>query len=253
MGILIDGQWQWQLMWRRNRFQWEEDQFREFVEIIAPFAPVDNPDRWLWLGDGIQGFTVKSAYVLLENLVPVNRNLQPVEVFVFNRLWKCATPSKVRAFSWQLLLNRVQTKDNLFKRRMLLIDQQNCVFCGHMTETAAHLFLHCNFTAKVWYGLTSWLGLTLIIPPNIATSFAMWATCVNSKKQKAGMRLIWSAFMWILWKRRNDCVFNNTATAVEEVLEQVKVLSWQWFIGRMAMGPCILYEWKWNPMDCMHR
>jgi hypothetical protein len=52
MGRLIDGRWQWELLWRRNRFQWEEDQFREFSEIIAPFAPNDNTDRWLWLGDG---------------------------------------------------------------------------------------------------------------------------------------------------------------------------------------------------------
>ncbi|GAU10885.1 hypothetical protein TSUD_425050, partial [Trifolium subterraneum] len=61
LGSLTEGRWQWELLWRRDRFQWEEDQYREFVDVIAPFAPVDNHDRWLWLGDGIQGFTVKSA------------------------------------------------------------------------------------------------------------------------------------------------------------------------------------------------
>ncbi|MCI29433.1 putative ribonuclease H protein, partial [Trifolium medium] len=56
-GRVIDGRWRWNLMWRRERFQWEEEQYREFVEIITPFFPSDICDKWLWLGDGIQGFT----------------------------------------------------------------------------------------------------------------------------------------------------------------------------------------------------
>ncbi|MCI50500.1 hypothetical protein A2U01_0071744, partial [Trifolium medium] len=55
--------------------------------------------------------------------------------------------------------------------------------------------------------------------------------------------------MWVVWKRRNDSVFNNVIVTVEEIVEQIKVVSWQWFIGRMAKGPCLLYEWKWSPID----
>ncbi|PNX55791.1 hypothetical protein L195_g049421 [Trifolium pratense] len=105
VGRMIEVRWQWELLWRRDRFQWEQDLYNEFVEIIAPFVPVDNLDRWLWLGDGIQGFTVKSAYLRLENIVTNRQTLEPVEEFVFKRLWKCAVPSKVRAFAWQLLLS----------------------------------------------------------------------------------------------------------------------------------------------------
>ncbi|GAU09987.1 hypothetical protein TSUD_393040 [Trifolium subterraneum] len=253
VGRMIDGRWQWELLWRRNRFQWEEDQYNEFVEIIDPFVPVDVGDRWLWLGDGILGFTVKSAFLRLESMVANSRILEPVEEFVFKRLWKCAVPSKVRAFGWQLLLNRIQTKDNLVKRNLLQTDQQLCVFCGRKTETAVHLFLHCEWVAKVWYSITGWLGFSLIIPPNLSTSFAMWATCVNIKKQKSGLCLIWNAFMWMVWKRRNDLVFNNVAASVDELVEQIQLVSWQWFIGRMAKGPCLLYEWKWSPIDCMRR
>ncbi|PNX57530.1 embryonic abundant protein, partial [Trifolium pratense] len=140
-GSLIDGRWQWNLMWCREMFQWEEDQYSELVEIIAPFFPLDINDKWLWLGDGIQGFTVKTTYLQLENMANNRRTLEPIEVFVFKRLWECASPSKIRAFVWQLLLNRVQTKDNLYKRKMLRIDQQTCVMCERKAETAVHLFL----------------------------------------------------------------------------------------------------------------
>jgi hypothetical protein len=253
MGSLIDGRWQWDFVWRRNRFYWEEEQFREFTEIIAPFVPTDNSDRWLWLGDGIQGFTVKSAFLLLEGTATNRRILIPDEVFVYKKLWKCAAPSKVRAFAWQLLQDRIQTKENLYKRRMLQLDQQTCVMCNRCIESASHLFLHCDYAAKVWYALTKWLGIYLIVPPNISMSFAMWATCVSNKKGKAVMCMIWNAFIWILWKVRNDYVFKNKVTNIEEMVDRVKLVSWQWFIGRLAKSPCLLYEWEWSPIDCMRR
>ncbi|MCH80013.1 LINE-1 reverse transcriptase like, partial [Trifolium medium] len=106
LGSFINGRWQWILAWRRQRFVWEEDQYREFVEVINSFVPTDDPDVWLWLGDGIQGFTVNSAFLLLENLVPNRRVLEPTEELVFDNLWKSAAPSKVCAFSWQLILDR---------------------------------------------------------------------------------------------------------------------------------------------------
>jgi hypothetical protein len=243
---------------------------------------VDNSDSWLWLGDGILGFTVKWAYLLLENMGTNRSTLDPVDEFVFKRLWKCAAPSKVRAFAWQLLLDCVQIKDNLFKRRLYCLgagtghvlgtgtlpqkeylciierkiiqaDQLNCVLCSRSIEKADHLFLHCDYAVKVWYEITRWLGFYLVIPPNLSTSFAMWAMCVNHKKEKAGMCLIWNAYIWALWRARNDCVFNNNAVNTDEVAEKIKLLSWQWFIGRLRKGPCLLYEWRWSPVDCMRR
>jgi hypothetical protein len=40
---------------------------------------------------------------------------------------------------------------------------------------------------------------------------------------------------------------------VEETVETIKRLSWQWFIGRMAITPCLFYEWRWNPGVCFNR
>jgi hypothetical protein len=251
MGILIEGRWHWNLQWRRDRFQWEEEQFREFSEIILPFNPVDVDDNWMWCGDGITGFTVKGAYLLLEKMVTQRRQLEPIEEFVFKRLWKCLAPSKVCAFSWQLILGRVQTKDNLFRRRLIPEEQLMCVVCGRCIETSVHLFLHCNGVARIWNEITRWLGLCLIIPPTMAISFAMWVSCSSSKKVKQGICLIWYAYVWVLWKARNAFLFKNKAFIVEEVVEDIKRLSWQWFIGRMAKSPCLLYEWIWNPIDCM--
>ncbi|WJX12391.1 hypothetical protein P8452_02899 [Trifolium repens] len=252
MGSWIDGVWRWNFEWRRPRFRWEEEQFQEFMEMVMQFVPSSTVDTWLWLGEGSKGFTVKDAYMLLENRTNSYRILEPVDRFVFNRLWKSAAPSKVRAFAWQILLGRAPTKINLFKRRMIEANQTNCVVCGLGPETETHLFLHCSGAAKIWCDILRWLGFCLVIPPNLVTAVAMW-TCTNDKKDRAGICLIWCAYVWVLWKARNENVFNNTIINLDVVVEQIKVLSWQWFIGRVAKGPCLLYEWIWSPMDCMKR
>jgi len=69
---------------------------------------------------------------------------------VFGGLWKSGTPSKVLAFAWTLLLDRIPTRVNLAIRGVLNADaSKSCVFCGRMEETAPHIFLHCEVVAKV--------------------------------------------------------------------------------------------------------
>jgi hypothetical protein len=84
MGRRINGAWHWELHWRRSFFVWEEEQYREFLDVIAPFIPSDLDDRWLWVGDDMQGFTVNSAYLLLVAKFIPTVVMDPVMEFVLN-------------------------------------------------------------------------------------------------------------------------------------------------------------------------
>jgi hypothetical protein len=111
----------------------------------------------------MQGFTVNSAYLLLvAKFIPMVV-MDSVMEFVLKYLWKCGVSSKICAFSWQLLLDRIPTKDNLVKRRILQLQEGQCSLCGLAPESACHLFLHCNVAAKVWYDVVKWLGFTIIL------------------------------------------------------------------------------------------
>jgi hypothetical protein len=170
---------------------------------------------------------------------------------VFKQLWKCGAPTKVCAFSWQLLLNRIQTKDNLLKRRIIEVQFGACGLCGDVMESALHLFLHCKYSAKVWYEITRWLGIMIILPHDVLSSLAILITCARNKKERGGLVLVWNSFVWIIWQARNNCIFNNGTVFLDDLVEQIKLMSWKWFIGKVAKGPCLLYEWKWSPLDCM--
>jgi hypothetical protein len=251
LGHIAHDVWVWNLQWRRSLFVWEEDQYGEFLNVITPFMPSDRIDTWLWLDGDIQGFTANSAYLLLaaEYIPPVERDL--VFHFVFKNLWKCGAPSKVCAFAWQLLLDRIPTKDNLLKRRIIQPAQGVCVFCGLAPESSTHLFLHCRGAAKVWYDVSRWLGFFNTLPHTIVSSLAMLLLCAKNKKERGGLCLIWAAYVWVIWSIRNDIIFNNGVLFLDDVVEQVKLVSWKWYVGRVAKGPFLLYEWKWSALDCM--
>jgi hypothetical protein len=65
--------------------------------------------------------------------------------------------------------------------------------------------------------------------------------------------MIWLAFVWSFWKFKNDRIFNNKVATVEDVVDLNQRLSWRWFLNSTAKSPCLLYEWVWNPGDCMLR
>lgn len=92
-------------------------------------------------------FSVKSCYNLLENLLFVEGGASLEEEVVFWYLWKILAPSKVLAFSWTLLVDRIPSKSNLAKCRLLEVDgSKKCIFCGLLEETATHHFLHSKVT-----------------------------------------------------------------------------------------------------------
>lgn len=84
---------------------------------------------------------------------------------VFKVLWKCKAPSKVLAFTWQVLLDRIPTIANLMKRGInLSLEEQVCVLCNATVEDSDHLFISFNFTKIMWGKVNSWLGVQGVQP-----------------------------------------------------------------------------------------
>jgi hypothetical protein len=249
-GSWSDLRWCWNIQWRRQFFVWEQPMCSQLYQVIAQFQPSLIDDSWHWKENMEDGFTVKSCYELLYKNFRVTADIGSLKEFVFSNVWRCAAPSKVCSFSWQLLLERIPTKDNLWKRRMLLVENLSCVFCDLDLETPTHLFLHCSCVSQVWHGIMNWIGVVLISPPNLDISLAMFVGCAKNKAIREGLALVWNAVAWVIWKSRNARIFNNKTTTVEEMVDQVQLLSWRWFLNRKAKSPCLLYEWKWSPLDC---
>jgi len=148
--------------WRRRLFVWEEDTVRECSTLLSNIVLQENVyDSWRWLLDPSHGYTVREAYRFLTN----SGNF--VVRSMVNDVWHKNIPSKVSLFMWRLLRNRLPTRDNLVRRRVILLSDSVCVSgCGDH-ETAIHLFLGCNVFSTLWYHILHWLGIFAVFPGDI--------------------------------------------------------------------------------------
>lgn len=110
------------------------------------------------------------------------------------------------AFSWQLLLDRIPTKQNLALRNVFSSDASiSCVFCNnHVPETTIHVFLHCKVVISAWDKIMRWLVFNFIPPHDLFAHLECGSDAASTKKLRKCFWLIWHATIWVIWKAMND-------------------------------------------------
>jgi hypothetical protein len=245
---------EWNFTWRRNLFQWEEDLVVGLRGLLESVVLKVDEDCWEWI-PGAEGiFSVKSAYNLLDKELGNEEELAGELEGVFDHLWDSSAPSKVIAFSWQLIYDRVPTRSNLHLRGIRVSDKPwECLGCVGHVETSNHLFLHCPCAMQIWSEIFSWLGVPIIIPPSLASLFEIIRGSAMNSKIRNGYVLVWHATLWAIWKARNNAIFSAGCFVPHLIVEDVKVMSWKWSLGRLKILPCLFYEWTWDPGNCFLR
>jgi hypothetical protein len=215
--------------------------------VLELVALDSEEDRWVWVPDLDGSFSVKSAYNLLVKELWTDNVLEGELAEVFDHLWESPTPSKVIAFSWQLLYDRTPTRFNLGVRGIILAEKPwECVGCVGNVETSNHLFLHYPCAMKIWGEIFNWLGLQIIIPPSIPSLFEVIRGSTRNTKIRKGFLMIWHATLWAIWKVRNNAILSSGTFLPQEIVDDIKVLSWKWSLGGLKILPCLFYEWSWG-------
>lgn len=98
-----------------------------------------------------------------------------------------------------------------------------------------------------------WLEINFITPQTLFQHFECWSGEIGKKRLRKGYWLAWHASVWVIWEARNDRIFNNLTKILEEIVEDIKLVSWQWVLSRLKSPPCLFYEWSWNPKECLLR
>ena len=176
-------------------------------------------DTWRWLLDHIHGYSVQGTYHFITTSgAAVDRHL-------VDDVWHKIIPSKVSLFMWRLLRDRLSAKDNLATRRVIQATDTACpTACGNL-KTAKHLFLGCNIHSSLWsLVLLHWLGISSVLVGELRHHFLQFIHMVGLPRfTHLHLRVIWFAFVWVIWKERINRVFQNTVTIPSVLVEQVKL------------------------------
>ena len=79
---------------------------------------------------------MKSTYNELEN------ELQEKKKNLYEKFWNIKSSPRALHFPWNVLLNRIATRDNLIKIWVDVISRE-CVMCGRAEETFQYQFFNC--------------------------------------------------------------------------------------------------------------
>jgi hypothetical protein len=211
-------------------------------------------DIWFWKYDATGIFSVKSAYSIVELASRVDVAPPEVPNIILAKLWKSWAPSKVIVFSWQLLQNRIPSRQNLLRRRVITdINNTFCVLCGNSVELVDHLFLTCGVSSTVWYSIFRWLGFQCVLPGGVIGMFEFLLGMGTGRRAHLRWLLIWHAVIWSIWNSRNELIFIGGSSSVEYLVDKVKLLTWKWYRVKNPGNLCSLYEWEMQPILCWNR
>jgi len=235
--------WSW---WRRL-FAWEEELLGELrLLILNVTLQVDRCDSWKWRLDPSSVFIVRSAYNF------INDNGLIDLVVPASSLWHKDVPLKMILFVWRLFRDRLPTKDNLFRRHVINFDAQLCIGgCGEL-ETSSHLLLHCNLFGSVWNHILRWLGLSLVLPYDVASHYYQFSYIGGvAKSRRSILQVIWFVTVWEIWKERNNRIFNDKNCSISQLVDKIKSLTFMWLKGKHVSLPLNYHGWWLSPFSIL--
>lgn len=164
-------------------------------------------------------YIVKSGYNYLRHIDHSKASTRASSSYqtprkLWRQIWKVKTAPKIRIFMWSLCHNELSTKDNLFRRRIIL--DPICQLCqSQIPETIEHLFLLCPWTQRMW----SHPRVHIDISAHITHRMDAWlADLLENRANLPDLETI-ASLLWQIWKARNHFVFRQQRTHLEQLVE----------------------------------
>ncbi|GKV16172.1 hypothetical protein SLEP1_g26854 [Rubroshorea leprosula] len=222
MGSRTNGLWEWNLTWRRNLFEWEKEEAMELHNTIQNVQPSQGyMDSWEWTHNKDGQYSTKSAYSIL-----MKEGREAMEITTFSRIWNSVLPSKISAFNWQLLLDRIPTKMNLLTKGIIKDTQDcKCGICGEVEEDTKHLFLECSMGRWIWMACAKWWGINVTLGADCWNTFQVVGRELKEKCIREGWDCIWNSLVWTVWLARNQKTFQGKEINREKLLELIQLKS----------------------------
>jgi len=101
------------------------------------------------------------------------------------------------------------------------------------------VYLSCPFYGAFWPLVWDWLGIEGVEDQAISDHVQQFIHYAGvSKSRRSFFHLIWLLCVWVLWKDRNDRLFRNTHSSLQQLLDKVKHYSLWWSGAEAGRALC---------------
>lgn len=125
-------------------------------------------------------------------------------------IWDCRTPLKIKLFAWLLVRDRLSTKLNLLKKK--IVQTATCDICSTTDETADHLSFSCPFAISFWQALH--------IQPIINETKYLSQLKAPATIPTRHFQSFFTLCFWVLWNHRHDVVFRGRPPSIASCLQR---------------------------------
>ncbi|KAG0575769.1 hypothetical protein KC19_5G029800 [Ceratodon purpureus] len=134
----------------------------------------------------------------------------------WHAVWTAARPRKEAAFLWSLYHRAIAV--NHWRQRAFPLLSEACTCCSTgESETLIHCFFSCSAATRAWQIAWRALSSAVGIPPGRQhRPGPTWDQCLLGtplpgpfQQVENTWSLIRGAILWVIWIRRNACVFQN--------------------------------------------
>ncbi|XP_058750774.1 uncharacterized protein LOC131623773 [Vicia villosa] len=253
-GVWHPAGWRWRVKSGFEILGWEaSEELEEPNMMLLGISPTANiTDLVIWPFDSFKGFTVKPMYAIL-NQVSSEAGVEPRRNLGFRTISEASIPSKLKFFDWRPLLDRLPTRKQLFRRGVILLQQEaRCAFCLSEQENFNHFLLFCPLLKTLWIKLQGWLHFDLEEDVEDCLRFQLtWKARTAGNPTRGRLGPLWLTIFWAIWKHRNDILFNNSVVDTDEIFFMTMWYSWWWLaIVSKDIIRCNLFEWIQNSFLC---
>ncbi|GJS34885.1 putative RNA-directed DNA polymerase [Tanacetum coccineum] len=226
MGLVTPHGLNFQWAWSRDvRTSPEIEEFNNLVSLISNLHLTNDEDSWDCTIDHTRKFSVKAMRVHIA-LMSHTMVSQPSR-------WNRALSSKININTWRASNRRLPTRINL-DRRGVELDSVRCPMCDEDLETKDHIFVSYNIASETWKLILNWWCIT-----NISVNCLHDAICLADQthfatKKKRLFDVVVQTTLSCLWRFRNHIIFSNKRPSKDLLLNDIKLLSFNWITSRLA-------------------
>ncbi|KAL9691296.1 hypothetical protein QQ045_011717 [Rhodiola kirilowii] len=158
MGFWAEGNWLWQLKFRRSLYQWEEVKKDELLRTLCHVQLKDEEvDHIVWTHSEDGRFRVNS---LMKAALEIKRTKNKWDTLSF-QVWSGLAQPKVELLVWRLYHESLPTKESFYRKGVLSATHNlNCDLCDQHVESTDHLLLQCSWSWKLWSWCIQWWEAT---------------------------------------------------------------------------------------------